>query len=506
MAMTPEMRLEATKRKAYRDLYFFCKYICGFNLMEEQPHKELCDVLMVMAMKLFPDIVFNITTPWVLELMDDDEALLRKALIMLPRGSFKSTVATLGFPIWIFWHDQNLRLMIDGETLGNSKYYLAGIKDMISNNVLLRELCTDDAGNFLLEPNLSIPGGFNEDSIIFLNRTILGRKEPSIFCSGVDNARTGMHMEVIIMDDLVSDRNVKTPEQVEKTKDHYRFAMSLLEPNGINIVIGTRYHLNDLYAELLGDTSFVTLVRPAISADGELYFPSRLTQKFLDEQRKAQKASIFSSQYMLNPVADDSVIFKEADIRSYKPKFKDKVEIMPAPFAKKVITVDLAISMDDRADETVVMGSGVTGVQDIYVLDYKAGHFTPFTAIDKIFEMSDKYGIIDVGVEVVAYQRAFIYMLKAEMKRRGKRLNIIELSAKGGKVERAGALAPYVEQHKFYTKEEHVALRAQMGTFPFAKHDDLVDAAVYICQMMNPYRSGNKLKQAYRKANPITGY
>lgn len=501
------MRLEASKRKAYRDLFFFSKYVCGFDLMEEQPHKELCDVLMAMAMKLFPTIQFHITTHWVLEAIAENEDLLRKALIMLPRGAFKSTVATLCFPLWLFWHDQNLRLMIDGETLGNSKYYLAGMKDMITNNQLLRAICVDDAGNFLLEPNLSVPGGFNEDSIIFARRTRLGMKEPSVFCSGVDNARTGMHMEVIIMDDLVSDRNVKTPEQVEKTKDHYRFAMSLLEPTGINIVIGTRYHLNDLYAELLGDTSFFTLVRPAINDDGVLYFPSRLTQAFLDEQRKAQKASIFASQYMLNPVADDSVMFKEQDLRTYKMlKDKDGNEKFPVGFVKKMITVDLAISMNSRADDTVVMPSGTTAQQDIYVIDYACGHFTPFQTIDKIFAMSDKYGIIDVGVEVVAYQRAFIYMLQAEMKRRGKRLNIIELKAKGSKEERAVALVPYVEQHKFFIKEEHTALRAQMSTFPFAAHDDLVDAAVYITQMMNPYRGMNKLKQVIRKVNPITGY
>lgn len=90
-------------------------------------------------------------------------------------------------------------------------------------------------------------------------------KEPSIFVSAVDNNRTGMHPDVIIiMDDLVYETTVTTADQRNKTKNHYRFSLSLLERNGLQVVIGTRYHMDDLYDELLKNEGFNCIVRPAI--------------------------------------------------------------------------------------------------------------------------------------------------------------------------------------------------------------------------------------------------
>jgi predicted phage terminase large subunit-like protein len=136
-----------------------------------------------------------------------------------------------------------------------------------------------------------------------------------------------------------------------------------------------------------------------------------------------------------------------------------------------MITVDLAISQKETADDTVVMVSGSTDTQQIYVIEYVNGHFTPNQTLDYIFSLADKYDVREVGVEVVAYQKAFIYMLEAEMKRRGKMLRITELKAKASKTERAMGLLPYVEQHKFFISDSHKTLLDQMTTFPFSKHD-----------------------------------
>lgn len=104
------------------------------------------------------------------------------------------------------------------------------------------------------------------------------------------------------MDDLVSERNVTTADQIEKVKQHYRFAYSLLEPGGLFIIIGTRYHM-DMYNDILKDTSFKTMVRPATTLNGEPFFPSRLGKKRLEELKQSQGTYIFNSQYMLNPLS-----------------------------------------------------------------------------------------------------------------------------------------------------------------------------------------------------------
>jgi hypothetical protein len=41
-----EAQLELLRRRAWQDFYVFAKFVVGYNLMDEQPHRELCDFLM----------------------------------------------------------------------------------------------------------------------------------------------------------------------------------------------------------------------------------------------------------------------------------------------------------------------------------------------------------------------------------------------------------------------------------------------------------------------------
>ena len=116
--------------------------------------------------------------------------------------------------------------------------------------------------------------------------------------------KTGMHYDLIIVDDPHSQNNVTNYDQIEKVRSWYRLLLSMLEPKGHIMVIGTRWDYQDLYATIETElsTEYDILVRPAITPEGELFFPSRLDEEFLEEQRKEQGEYIFSAQYLLNPV------------------------------------------------------------------------------------------------------------------------------------------------------------------------------------------------------------
>lgn len=470
----------------------------GFSLLEPQPHKEVCDFFIKE-----PDILEWLSLTRAERAARAQEKGNIKKLIMLPRGTFKSSIATVSLPNWLHWHDINLRIMIDNESYKNSKKFLAEIKANIQNNSILRQILTNENGEFLLEPNYNIPGGFTEDSIIYKKRTIPA-KEPSLFCAGVDTAVTGMHPDVIIMDDLVSERNVTTNDQIEKVKQHYRFAYSLLEPGGILIVIGTRYHMNDLYSEILNDSTFDIMVRPAINEKGEYLFPSRLGKKRLEELRKSQGAYIFNSQYMLNPISSENAIFREEWIKYYEE------DDLPKNI-NTFITVDLAISQKTTADYTVVMVSSVDSDSNIYIREYARGRFTPNETIDIIFKLVDKYKkqrLLKVGIEAVAWQKAMIYFLRDEMRRKGHFFPLVELKADTDKVRRANALVPFVENGAFFIKKEMKELYQEMIEFPLGKHDDTVDAVSYIPQI---FRKPGKAKSkgydtVYTPLNSVTGY
>ena len=490
-----QAKLEKLKRVSYEDFYYFTKHMMNYDLLEPQPHKEVCD--------------FFIKEPNLLEWLkmtraeraakSQDDGNVKK-LIMLPRGTFKSTVATISLPVWLAWHDPNLRIMIDNESYKNSKKFLSEIKVHLKNNELLKQLVIDDKSEYLLEPDYKIPGGYTEDSVIFKKRTIPA-KEPSIFCSGVDTAATGMHPDVIIMDDLVSERNVTTEDQINKVKQHYRFAYSLLEPGGLLIIIGTRYHLNDMYSDIMADDTFNIMYKPAVLDDGSYFFPTRLGANRLEELKKSQGIYIYNSQYMLNPISDENAVFKPDWIKYYEEKDVPKHNYT-------FITVDLAISQKQTADYTVICVSSVDSESNIYIREYIRGRFTPPETIDHIFRMTDKYKPLKVGIEAVAFQRSMIYFVRDEMRRRGNFIPLIELKADTDKIRRAIGLQPWVQNGAFFIKEDMDDLYKEMMEFPLGKHDDLVDAISYIPQIMRkPGKQKSKgYDSCYDPGNSITGY
>lgn len=408
--------------------------------------------------------------------------------------------------------------MLDCATLVNAKMYVSAIKDQIDNNDVLKLICTDKKGKYILEPDKNAAGGWTEDRILLKHRTKLGMKEPSLFVSAVDNNRTGLHPDVIIMDDLVSEATVTTPEQRNKTKTHYRFSLSLLERNGLQVVIGTRYHMDDLYDELLQNTGFNCIVRPAILPNGKCYFPTKYPKEVLEELKRDQGADIFNSQYMLDPTNSDDAVFRVGNINYYLDEemalerdtgaYRGKVQ-----FQQVFVLTDLAITQGKRSDYTVIMILGVTWDKKIYVIDYIRDKLTPSDILKSIFEMYDKarkYGYVrGVGVETVAFQKVMMYLIKDEAKRRGISIPLIELKANKDKTLRINGLVPLVDSGDIYMSPRHVELKNEMREFPFGKHDDLVDTLAYILQVMKPGNYARRTERRYEytpKVSRITNY
>lgn len=503
-----EAALALMRKRAWDDFYYFAKYVVGFSLMEERPHRELCDLLVAgvtssttLGIKCAP---LNLTR---------QRDTLRK-LILWPRGSFKSSVSTQAFPIWLLWHNPNLRILIDSETMHNAKTYLAGIRSVLQNNKMVRAVCTNERGEYMLEPAYKTANGFTDDSVILATRTNANLKEPTIFCSGVDNARTGMHVDVILMDDLVSERNVTTSAQIEKTYDHYRMSRSLLDPGGLQIIIGTRYHMSDMYGQLMAlhaeddpdDLNSMSItVKPAISQDGVLLFPNRLTEKFLEEQRKAQGSYIFSCQYMLNPIDASDAVFRKEDIQRY--------DSIPTDIMAKYIAVDPTVTENERSDFFVCLCIGVTRDNHVYVLDYTHEKCSVRTGLQSIVQMYQKWNVDgkvrSVGLETYAAQRALRIPLQEEMRRCGVHFRIVPLNhGRSTKEDHIMTkLQPITERLEMHVRPHMIELLNQFEEYPRVKHDDLLDALAYAVMMMRPGGyAGERMKPVYVAASSKTGY
>lgn len=162
------------------------------------------------------------------------ESSTKRKLICVPRGTFKSTIGVVAYSIWLLINNPNLRILIDSEKYENSKNWIREIKGKLEDNLI-----TSLFGQFKHDSNWS------EGSITIKQRTQV-YPQSSVTASGIGAGKVGQHYDVIIHDDLNSDKNSATPELRKKIIDHYKMNTSILEPGGIMVVIGTRYAEDDV--------------------------------------------------------------------------------------------------------------------------------------------------------------------------------------------------------------------------------------------------------------------
>ena len=208
-----DMAIKQQLAELYRkDLYYFIKTGLGYDKLAENTHKPICRML---------------------------ESETKKKLLVVPRGCFKSTIASISYPIWLLINDFNHRILLDSELYTNSSKFLREIKGHLTSKHM-----TDLFGEFKTDFN------WNESEITIRQRTKV-YKESSITCSGIGAQKTSQHYSVIIADDMNSPDNSMSTDMREKVIDHYRLYISLLEPGGTIVVIGTRYSQGDLIGHIL---------------------------------------------------------------------------------------------------------------------------------------------------------------------------------------------------------------------------------------------------------------
>lgn len=214
--MKPELIAEAGK-EILRETYKDSLYRTAYDLLE---YKDL-------------------TATTHLPIVHCLEAESKRKVICVPRGTFKSSIGVVAFPIWLLLRDPNLRILIDSEKYENSKNFIREIKGKLEMpNV------TALFGDFKSDSNWA------EGSLTIKQRTKV-LKESSITASGVAANKTSQHYDVIIHDDMNSDKNSDSIEARQKVIDHYRLNTSILEPNGTMAIIGTRYAADDLIGWIL---------------------------------------------------------------------------------------------------------------------------------------------------------------------------------------------------------------------------------------------------------------
>lgn len=485
--------LQQVAERCKHDLFYLCKYILASNptLITEHTHRDVCEITKSLLPGFTPEtrVEFNPITRYIgdkvdTKLSDQFDPNRNKLLVLLPRGTFKSSIITVGFTLQYILNDPDARILIDSETYGKSKNFLAEIKGHLESNPKYRAVFKQIHGVFPDDTRKDSSVRWTDAAVDLACRTIK-KKEPSISCSGVDRSINGMHFDLIIEDDLHSEKNVTNKEQIQQVIDHRKLANSLLDPGMPKITIGTRWDFQDAYNDALTTQrmSYNIILRKAIEDDGSLFFPERLTKAFLDEQRRDQGSYIYSCQYMNNPVDDETATFKH-----------DYFQKMDWDLVKdKPINWFLAIdpSMEGPySDYAAFVLAGFDAEQNLYVRQIHRAKMNYAGIITLMFDWNQRYQPRRIALETIATQSNIMYMLNAEQKQRGVWLPLKEIKSRSNtKEDRIRALAPYYEFRRVYHVTECNQLdelEYELTHFPKGENDDIIDALATILDIATP--------------------
>lgn len=509
--MTPREALQKIALRARFDLFFLCKYILGYELMEEGVHGDLCKYVESLLLQHQEDW----EPPKTLDEPDNKyDPRNNNLLILMPRGTFKSSVVTIGFTLQNILNEPNVRILIDSETHTKAKVFLAEVKGHLETNSLFRQVFHSIHGVY--------PDGVstkrNKDllwtsaELVLASRT-RPMKEPSIMAGGVDKTVTGLHFDLIIMDDLHSETNVTNKEQIDKVVAHWKLAYSLLDPGKPLIVIGTRWHFTDLYQEILDlhRDEYNILIKKAILPDGTALFPSRLDLDTLESIKQKQGSAHFSNQYMNEPISADDATFK----RDYM--IRREWELVKDRPINWYLLVDPSFE-GPYSDFAALVVAGMDYQRDLYIRHILRKKMNYSQIIDQIFDLNNRYQPKIIGIKVVATAKSLMYELNNEMKRRGVWLPIRELrDSKHSKEERIRGLAPFYEfGHAFHIKDAPglLDLEDELLKFPVGGHDDVIDAYASLLEIATPPNAKMSQKNdddrkrkgsAYKPRSYITG-
>lgn len=294
--------------------------------------------------------------PWLYDRCREVELEPDGRIDLWAREHYKSTLITYCGAIQEIINDPEITIGIFGQTQGIARKFVAQIKFELEANADLRAVYP---GICWEKPTSQAPVWSTEAITV---RRSTNPKESTVEGHGVVVGQpTGRHFGLRIYDDLVTPESVTTPEQIRKTTEMFELSDNLGAGDGRCWMIGTRYHFGDTYGDLMGRKDVVKpRLYPATSngkADGEPVFFSRE----LWEKKKRTQLSTLAAQMLQNPLSGKERTFEPTWLSRWeiRPSILN-VYIMADPSRGRTSNSDrtaiAVIGIDNRSNKYLLDG------------------------------------------------------------------------------------------------------------------------------------------------------
>jgi hypothetical protein len=308
-------------------LYWFLKRSGICKDLTEEEHKESCDFLESMLPGTGRILAFQKrTNRSVWRLTNESSSAPTKhigeqyeqdyGILLEPRLTYK-TSRIKGLVIFAILIDPNIRITLGRATINDSMQTLHGVKTELERNPVLKNAFGDLRAWFDM---------WKEEMVTIADRKG-GYNEPTVDTTGLNTSKTGTHPDLVIMDDLVHEKNYESVKEMESAKQLVKSYSMIVERWGSMLVVGTRWGDNDLYGHLLEhddvlersgkNRQYRTFIRGAYKEDGSLYYPVILPEKRLEHLRNSLDPKMFSACILNVTRHEGEDIFTLAYIRHF---------------------------------------------------------------------------------------------------------------------------------------------------------------------------------------------
>jgi len=234
----------------------------------------------------------------------------------------------------------------------------------------------------------------------------------------------------------------------------------------------------------------------AYNDDGSLFFPEKLSHEFLESAKRTMGSYIFANQY-LNEIIP-------AELQTFKRDWFKYYESIPKK-RNTFIFIDPALSEADTSDSTGIVVVHTDAEKRWFIEHAHRYRISPTKLIEFIFELNKRYRPVSIGIEEVAYQKALLYFLAEEMRRRGELVPAtgIKYAPDKSKQTRILSLVPRFEYGHIFLNQGLTDLELELLQFPRGGHDDLIDALASIEYIASyPDNKPEALKKPHSPSHP----
>jgi predicted phage terminase large subunit-like protein len=304
--------------------------------------------------------------------------------------------------------------------------------------------------------------------------------------------------DLVILDDLENDANVRNPEIVQAILDWVKAAVyPSLDAGGNLLIIGTILRWKSaLHLMLTSEEEpychFERRLYRAVQEDGTSLWEARHPAERLKFQKQMMGTVAFNREKMNEPACEEG-LFREEWVHYYHPDSLKDRDLVVAGF------FDPSLETGAGADFKAVVTVGWDRREMVfYVMDAFIQKTTLEQTLRAVFNRHQEYGYQVLGVEDNLFQRLLLKEFERLGQERGQLLPIKGVTHRVAKETRVAGLSPLLERGKIRFIRGHSdqeLLIEQMLYFPSrTMHDDGPDAlegAVRLVQEL----SGGKMQE-----------